>query len=92
MKNARNHLSLALKFLSAHFLKIDLASPSDHSKRRRGAFLIPVRPLFMAAARYLSSSRIEEPFVMCPFPHSVDHTGDSRNEEAESIFMGSQSI
>ena len=29
---------------------------------------------------------------MCPLPHSVDHTGDSRNEEAESPFMFAQSL
>ena len=48
--------------------------------------MIPARPLFMAAARYASSSWILEPFVVCPLPHSVDHTGDGRNEEAESPF------
>ena len=26
-------------------------------------------------------------FVVYSFPHSVDHTGDGRNEEAESLFM-----
>jgi hypothetical protein len=29
---------------------------------------------------------------MCPLPHSVDHTGDGRNEEAKSPFTLSQPI
>jgi hypothetical protein len=49
--------------------------------------MTPARPLFMAAAQYVSSSWIWEPFVVCPLLHSVDHTGDGRNEEAESLFM-----
>jgi hypothetical protein len=49
--------------------------------------MTPARPLFMAATRYVSSSWIWEPFVVCPLLHSVDHTGDGRNEEAESLFI-----
>jgi hypothetical protein len=29
---------------------------------------------------------------MCSLPHSVDHTGDGRNEEAESPFTLSQPL
>jgi len=49
--------------------------------------VIPAQPLFVAATRYVSSSWILELFVNVSLPHSVDHTGDGRNEEAKSPFM-----